>query len=100
MPERITRDDVVHVARLANLALTDDEITAATQELGAVLAQAADVEALELDDVAPMTHPLPLRNVWRADEVGPTLDRAEVLAAAPATDQDRFSVPTILGEEP
>jgi aspartyl-tRNA(Asn)/glutamyl-tRNA(Gln) amidotransferase subunit C len=100
MPERITRDDVVHVARLANLALTDDEITAATQELGAVLAHAADVEALQLDDVVPMTHPLPLRNVWRADEVGTTLDRAEVLAAAPATDQNRFSVPTILGEEP
>ena len=48
----------------------------------------------------PMTHPLPLRNVWRADVVGPTLDRAEVLAAAPATDQNRFSVPTILGDEP
>ena len=50
MPERITRDDVIHVARLANLALSDDEITTATEELGAVLAHAADVEALDLDD--------------------------------------------------
>lgn len=100
MPDRITRDDVVHVARLAHLALDDAEIEAMTRELGAVLAHAADVEGLALDEVPPTTHPLPLRNVLRDDVVGPTLDRAEVLAVAPATDQDRFSVPTILGDEP
>jgi aspartyl-tRNA(Asn)/glutamyl-tRNA(Gln) amidotransferase subunit C len=100
MPARITRDDVAHVARLANLALSDDELTRYTDELGAVLDHAADVEALALDDVEPTTHPYPLRNVWRDDVPGPTLDRAEVLAAAPDVDDLRFSVPTILGEAP
>ncbi len=100
MTERITTDDVAQVARLAHLSLDDDELATMTHQLAAVLDHAADVEALELDGVEPTTHPLPLRNVWRADEVGPTLNRDEVLAAAPAVDQDRFEVPAILGEEP
>lgn len=100
MTERIARDDVAHVARLANLALDDDELATMTDQLAAVLDHAADVDALDLDGVAPTTHPLPLRNVWRDDVVGATLERAEVLAAAPAVDQDRFEVPAILGGEP
>lgn len=100
MTERITRDDVAHVARLANLALDDDELTTMTGQLAAVLDHAEDVEALNLDDVEPTTHPLPLRNVWREDVVGETLDRHEVLAAAPAVDRERFEVPAILGGEP
>ncbi len=100
MTERISRDDVAHVARLANLALDDDELTTMTRQLAAVLDHAADVETLELDGVEPTTHPLPLRNVWRDDVVGPTLDRDEVLAAAPAVVNDRFEVPAILGGEP
>ncbi|HET8930885.1 MAG TPA: Asp-tRNA(Asn)/Glu-tRNA(Gln) amidotransferase subunit GatC [Acidimicrobiales bacterium] len=100
MTERITRDDVAHVARLANLALDDDELTTMTDQLAAVLDHAADVEALDLDGVEPTTHPLSLRNVWRDDVVGDTLDRDEVLAAAPAVDRDRFEVPAILGGEP
>ncbi len=100
MPARITRDDVAHVARLANLALDEDELERYTVQLGAVLDHAADVEALLLDDVAPTTHPYPLRNVWRDDVPGPTLAHDEVLAAAPEVADDRFSVPTILGEQP
>lgn len=100
MPDRITRDDVAHVAKLANLALDDAELDLYTAQLADVLAHAADVAALDLADVPPTTHPYELRNVLRPDVVGPTLDRAEVLAAAPATEDDRFSVPTILGEAP
>ncbi len=100
MPERITTDEVVHVARLANLALDDAEIETMTEQLAAVLDHARDVTALNLDGVEPMTHPLPLRNVWREDVVGATLDRDEVLAAAPLAEQDRFRVPAILGDEP
>lgn len=99
MTQRITRDDVAHVARLANLALDDDELTTMTGQLAAVLDHAADVEALDLDGVEPTTHPLPLCNVWRDDVVGATLERDEVLAAAPAVDRDRFEVPAILGGE-
>ena len=59
-----------------------------------------DIEALDLADVEPDVPPLPLRNVLRDDVVGPTLDRDEVLAAAPAAEDGRFRVPPILGEEP
>ena len=100
MSERITRADVLNVARLANLALTEDELAIYTSQLGAVLDHAADVEALDLADVEPTFHPLGLHNVWREDVPGPTLDRAEILAAAPAVEQNRFSVPAILGEAP
>lgn len=100
MPKRISTDEVAHVAALARLQLSPDELETFTGQLGDVLAHAADVEALDLDDVAPMAHPLPLRNVVRPDEVTPSLDRDEVLAQAPATEDGRFRVPRILGEEP
>ena len=100
MSERITRDDVAHVATLARLALTDTELDEFTHQLAAVLEHAADVEALDVDDVPPTAHPYPLVNVLRDDVVGPTADRAEVLAAAPAVEDGRFRVPPILGEEP
>ena len=92
----LSRADVEHVARLARLALTDDEVDRLTGELAAVLAHAADVAALDLDGVPPTAHPLPLRNVLRADTVRPSLDRDEVLAAAPAAEDGGFRVPRIL----
>ena len=100
MSERITRDDVAHVATLAKLALTDAELDEFTHQLAAVLAHAADVEALDVADVPPTAHPYPLANVLRADVVTSTLDRDEVLAQAPAAADGRFAVPAILGEEP
>jgi aspartyl-tRNA(Asn)/glutamyl-tRNA(Gln) amidotransferase subunit C len=95
-PAALSRADVEHVARLARLGLSDDELDQLTGELAAVLGHAADVASLDLDGVEPTSHPLPLRNVVRDDVVRPTLDRAEVLAAAPATEDDRFRVPRIL----
>jgi aspartyl-tRNA(Asn)/glutamyl-tRNA(Gln) amidotransferase subunit C len=95
-PQALTRADVEHVARLARLALTDAEIERLTLELGAVLEHAADVASLDLADVPPTAHPLPLRNVLRDDAVRPSLDREEVLAAAPAAEDGRFRVPRIL----
>lgn len=100
MAEHLTRDDVAHVARLARLRLTDAELDEFTPQLAAVLEHAEDVEALDVGDVEPMTHPYPLVNVLREDEVGPTLDRDEVLAAAPVAEDGQFRVPPILGEEP
>jgi len=98
--ERITRADVEHVAQLARLALTDEELTSLTSELGAILDYAAEVSALDTDGVEPTAHPLPLVNVFRADAVEPSLPRDEVLAAAPAAEDGRFKVPRILGEAP
>jgi aspartyl-tRNA(Asn)/glutamyl-tRNA(Gln) amidotransferase subunit C len=99
VPE-ITRDDVAHVARLARLDVTEEELDLFTGQLAAVLDHARDVEALDVGDVPPTAHPLPLKNVLRPDVVRPSLDRAEVLAVAPAVEDDRFAVPPILGEEP
>ena len=97
---RISTDDVAHVARLARLELTTDELETFTDQLDAVLDHAADVEALDVAGVAPTAHPFPLSNVLRPDEPGPTLDRTEVLAEAPSVEDDRFRVPPAMGEAP
>ncbi len=88
------------MARLARLDLTADELDHYTDQLAAILDHAADIEALDLDGVEPMTHPVPLTNVLREDVEVPCLDRDEVLAAAPAAESGRFKVPPILGEAP
>jgi aspartyl-tRNA(Asn)/glutamyl-tRNA(Gln) amidotransferase subunit C len=98
--ERISTEQVAHVARLARLDLTADELDHYTDQLAAILDHAADIEALDLDGVEPMTHPVPLTNVLREDVEVPCLDRDEVLAAAPAAESGRFKVPPILGEAP
>lgn len=100
MPSRISSDDVAHVARLARLSLTPEELERFTAQLGAVLDHARDVEALDTAGVPPTAHPLPLENVFRDDEPRPSLDRAEVLAQAPAVEDDRFRVPRILEANP
>ncbi len=100
MSERLSRDDVAHVARLAHLALSDAELDQFTGQLAAVLDHAADVEALDVAGVEPTAHPYPLANVLRDDVVGPVLDRDEVLAQAPRAEGGRFHVPAILADEP
>jgi aspartyl-tRNA(Asn)/glutamyl-tRNA(Gln) amidotransferase subunit C len=97
---RITREDVEHVARLARLALSEEEVVALTDELGAILDYAAEVAALDTHDVPPTAHPIPLQNVFRNDEVRASLPRDDVLAEAPAAEDGRFRVPRILGEAP
>jgi aspartyl-tRNA(Asn)/glutamyl-tRNA(Gln) amidotransferase subunit C len=96
---RITRDDVIHVGRLARLELDDAEIEHLTAQLGDMLEHFQDIDELQLDDVVPMTQPYPLINVLRDDVVAPGLDRDEVLAAAPDAVDRRFRVPPILGLE-
>ena len=100
MPGRISHDDVAHVARLARLDVTEAEIEMFTEQLGAVLAHAADVASLDTTGVPETAHPLPLSNVLRPDVPTPSLERDEVLAQAPSVDDGRFRVPRILGEAP
>ncbi len=100
MAARITRADVAHVADLARLALTEEELDLFTVQLAAVLDHAEDVESLDTEGVPPTAHPLALRNVLRDDVARPSLDRDEVLAAAPAVEDRRFRVPPLLGEAP
>lgn len=100
MSARISRQDVVEVAHLARLELAEEEIDLYAGQLAAILEHAEDVEALDVDDVEPTSHPFDLVNVLRADERRPTLDRDEVLAQAPSVEDGRFKVPPVLGEEP
>lgn len=97
MSERISAADVVKVAKLARLDLTTEEIDRITGELSGMLDHFADVDALDLSAVEPMSQPYPLINVLRDDVVQPCLDREEVLAAAPAAEDGRFRVPPIVG---
>ena len=97
MSERISAEVVAKVARLARLDLTPAEIDRTTTQLADMLEHFADIDALDLDDVAPMAQPYPLDNVFREDVITPGLDRDEVLAAAPEAEHGRFRVPPIIG---
>jgi aspartyl-tRNA(Asn)/glutamyl-tRNA(Gln) amidotransferase subunit C len=96
----ISRNDVAHVARLARLDVTEEELDQFAGQLAAVLEHAAGVAALDTAGVPPTAHPFELVNVLRDDIAGPCLDREEVLAMAPAAEDGRFRVPRILGEAP
>ena len=91
----ITREEVLHVAKLARLALTDEEIERLTRELGAILEAVSKVSELDLSDVPPTSHPLDLVNVWDEDEPRPSLTLDEVFANAPERDGDLFRVPPV-----
>lgn len=95
----ITRADVAHLASLARIDLSDDELDRLAPELTVILDSVAAVASVASDDVPPTSHAVPLSNVFRKDEVRECLTPEEALAAAPAAEQQRFSVPRILGEE-
>jgi aspartyl-tRNA(Asn)/glutamyl-tRNA(Gln) amidotransferase subunit C len=89
----ITRDEVLHGARLARLALTDEEVERLTAELGAILEAVSKVSELDLSDVPPTSHPLDLVNVWDEDEPRPSLSLEDAFANAPEREGDLFRVP-------
>ena len=100
MTGELSVDEVTHIARLARLDLDAEEIQHFAEQLSAILEHVDTVRGLDTADVPATSHALDLRNVLRADELRPCLDRAEVLAAAPASEDGRFRVPRILGEAP
>ena len=89
----ISRDEVVHVARLARLALTDEELDRFAGQLDAILEAVGKVSEPDLSEVEPTLHPLALSNVWAEDEPRPSLDVEEALANAPDREDDAFRVP-------
>ncbi|MEU7002042.1 Asp-tRNA(Asn)/Glu-tRNA(Gln) amidotransferase subunit GatC [Nonomuraea sp. NPDC046570] len=95
----ITRDEVAHLARLSRLALSDDELDHYATQLDAIIESVAKVSEVAAEDVPPSSHALPLTNVFRADQVRPSLTPEQALSGAPAVEDDRFRVPRILGEE-
>ncbi len=95
----LSPDEVRHVARLARLSLTDDEVEALAPQLSEILGYADRVGEVAAEDVEPTTHPFALTDVDRLDERRPSLERAELLAGAPQVEQNRFAVPRIVSEE-
>jgi aspartyl-tRNA(Asn)/glutamyl-tRNA(Gln) amidotransferase subunit C len=89
----ITREQVLHVAKLAHLDLTDEEVDRFREQLSAILDAVSKVSELDLSGVPPTSHPLELVNVWRDDEPRPSLSLDEVFANAPERDGDFFRVP-------
>ena len=90
----IDRKQVLHVARLARLSLTDTEVENMTSELSGILEHVEAIGALDLDGVPPTTHVIALENVLRADQVAPSLDRERALGSAPDSTADSFRVPS------
>ena len=95
----ISREDVAHLARLARLAVTDDELDLFAGQLDVILGAVARVGEVAAADIPPTTHAVPLSNVLRPDVVVASLPREAVLAGAPAVEDDKFRVPRILDEE-
>ena len=95
----ITRAEVSHLARLARLALTDDELERFAGQLDVILASVATVGEVAADDIPPTSHSVPLTNVFRPDVVRPSLSADEALSQAPAAEESRFRVPRMLDEE-
>jgi aspartyl-tRNA(Asn)/glutamyl-tRNA(Gln) amidotransferase subunit C len=95
----ITREEVAHLGRLSRLELKDEELDHFAEQLDEIIGAVARVSEVAGEDVPPTSHPLPLTNVMRPDEVGPGLTPAEALSGAPAQEQQRFKVPQILGED-
>jgi aspartyl-tRNA(Asn)/glutamyl-tRNA(Gln) amidotransferase subunit C len=90
---RITREEVLHVARLARLELTDDEVGRFQEQLSDILEAVSKVSELDLSDVPPTAHPLEIANAWAEDVPRPCLTLDEVFANAPDREDDHFKVP-------
>jgi aspartyl-tRNA(Asn)/glutamyl-tRNA(Gln) amidotransferase subunit C len=95
---KISRDEVAHLARLARLALTDDELDSFAGQLDAILGHVSQIQSVDVTGVEPTDNPLKDVNVSRPDVVQPCLTQEEALAAAPRAEDGRFAVPRILGE--
>lgn len=95
----ISREQVLHVARLARLDLREDEVERLIVELGAILEAVSRVSELDLAEVPPTSHPLALVNAWAADEPHAPLSTDEALANAPAREVDLFLVPPTAGPD-
>ena len=96
MSAKLTRADVLKVATLARLKLTDAEIDDYTAKLGGILEYVASLDEIDTEEVDPMVHAVELSNVFRADDTSPSLSREAALSNAPKTDGQFFLVPQIL----
>ncbi len=98
MSSKINEQEVRHVAKLARLSCTDEEIGRLTVELGSILEYVGQLQELDTTDVEPLAHCLRISNVFREDEVRASLSSEEALANAPDRDGEYFAVPKVLGD--
>ena len=98
MPD-ITREDVAHLASLARIELSDAELDHLGPQLAVILDSIRSISEVAAADVPPTSHAIPLTNVFRDDVVSDGLTAEEALSGAPEVEEQRFSVPRILGEE-
>ena len=92
----LTEKDVRYVARLSRLDVTDEEATKYTQQLSSILSYIEQLNQLDTKNVEPLSHVLDMKNVFRKDEVKPSLTQAEVLSNAPDPQSGHFKVPKIM----
>jgi aspartyl-tRNA(Asn)/glutamyl-tRNA(Gln) amidotransferase subunit C len=92
----LTREEVLHIAHLARIALSEDDVTKFQTQLSGILDHFEALKQLDTEDVPPTSHPLPLENVMRADEVRPSLPVEDVLANAPLAEDGAFRVRAVL----
>lgn len=98
MPE-ISREEVRHLSNLARIDLDDAELDHLAPQLSVILESIASISEVGAADIPAMSHPMPLTNVFREDEVRPSLTAEQALSGAPASEDQRFMVPRILGDE-
>lgn len=98
MPEKLTEQQVRHVAKLSRLRLSDEEVHRMAEQLSAVLDYVSQLSELNVEGVEPMAHAMELTNVWREDVPGATLTAEQVLANAPQKDPPFFKVPKVIGD--
>ena len=93
---KITKEEVLHVAKLARLKLTEDETERLMTDMGSIISFADKLNELDTDGVVPTAHALPMQNAFRADEIKESFDRDEILKNAPSTDGDGFLIPKVV----
>jgi aspartyl-tRNA(Asn)/glutamyl-tRNA(Gln) amidotransferase subunit C len=94
----LSRDDVAKLAALARIEMSEEELVSLSSQFGVILDAVARVQEVNLDGVIATSHPQPIQNVFREDQVRPSLTPKQALSGAPAQEEQRFRVPQILGE--
>ena len=95
----VTRKDVEHIAELARLKFKDEELESFTDQLNEILAYMEQLNELDTENVEPLSHPVEGGNVFREDEVSPSIDREDALKNAPGRNEEFFRVPKVIGGE-
>ncbi len=94
----LSRADVPKLAGLARIEMSEEELVSLASQFGMILDAVARVQDVDLEGIAPTSHPQPIRNVFREDVIHPSLTPEQALSGAPAQEEQRFRVPQILGE--